>query len=345
MGTLKRLSLIKDIIAKENTKSKNPNSRILFIEHPKPQYLEEITGSSITYTSNFKNRIDLALEFNVTLDESEIKLFDCVVVTVSKSREESKILISTGFSKVKPPGLLIIEGEKKDGIDGTLKITNKKIPISSIESASHGKFGLFRVELKQKRIFDDWFELKKPKINANKFFTVPGLFSHKKVDRGSLFLANNFKNKLSGDVVDLGAGWGVLSKYALETNSAIKSITLIENNKIALDMAKLNVKGLKTRFLWSDLVLGTQIWKNFDVAICNPPFHNGSKLDFELSFSFVRMASRLLKRNGVLWLVANIQLPYEFYIKKCFFDIKILKDDGAFKIILAKNPKFDKLTR
>ena len=342
MGTLKRLKLVTELIAKETCKKKNNKIKVLFIEYPEPQNLQNFPESEIAYSSTLRNRVDLAEKHKLVVCRAGSKLYDAVVVTISKSREESKILIARGFSQLDPNGILIIEGEKKDGIDGTLRLAGKKIPVSTVVSIAHGKFGLFKVGLAlKKNIFDDWLALKLPKPNADEFVTAPGLFSYKKVDEGSLFLGKSFQGKLSGHVVDLGAGWGFLSDYALKTNCTIKSITLIENNKAALEMAKLNVKSSNARFFWSDVSCASELGEKYDAVICNPPFHNGKKVDFGLAFSFVSAASRLLRKNGLLWLVANIHLPYECHIKKCFFQSDILAENGVFKIILAKGPKLD----
>ena len=56
------------------------------------------------------------------------------------------------------------------------------------------------------------------------------MFSPKEIDKGSQKLVSVFSTKLFGEVADLGAGWGYLSKEALRLNNKFTRITLFENN-------------------------------------------------------------------------------------------------------------------
>ena len=56
------------------------------------------------------------------------------------------------------------------------------------------------------------------------------MFSPKQIDDGSRKLASVLNKSLSGEVADLGAGWGYLSVEALRLNEQITKITLFESN-------------------------------------------------------------------------------------------------------------------
>ena len=168
---------------------------------------------------------------------------------------------------------------------------------------------------------------------------MPGLFSYKKIDPASQFLASIFEPQMSGEVIDLGAGWGYLSSKLLNKCPMIKTITLIDHDKRAIDCAKKNIKNIKASFEWIDISEIRELGKKFDVAICNPPFHSSKGKSIALGQSFIKAAHESLNSKGSLLLVANIQLPYENTIKKLFNDFEMYSQNKYFKIILAKRPK------
>lgn len=56
----------------------------------------------------------------------------------------------------------------------------------------------------------------------------------------------------------------------------------------------------------------------FDLVIANPPFHEGKKVDYEITHRFIKEAKSVLCKNGTLRIVANRMLPYREIINQEF---------------------------
>ena len=85
---------------------------------------------------------------------------------------------------------------------------------------------------------------------------------------------------------------------------------------------------------WSDVANG--VGECFDAIVCNPPFHalgRGERPD--IGRAFIASAATALKPGGVLWLVANRHLPYEEALSEGFASLRIVAQQGGFKIVVA----------
>ena len=136
---------------------------------------------------------------------------------------------------------------------------------------------------------------------------------------------------------NLGGGWGYLTEKALEKSDDITEMHLIEADQNALECAKVNLSDQRVQFHWADALQFDS--DPFDAIIMNPPFHQSRKSDTGLGKQFIQSAARLLKPNGVLWMVANRQLAYEDTLKSSFGSGQIVQESPQFKIIRAEKPK------
>jgi len=71
----------------------------------------------------------------------------------------------------------------------------------------------------------------------------------------------------------------------------------------------------------------------------NPPFHTGRSVDPTLGRSFITASARLLKPQGMLWMVANRHLPYEKTLMAHFSKVVDLGGNARFKVLRAERPK------
>lgn len=224
-------------------------------------------------------------------------------------------------------GPVILDGQKTDGIDAMIKALSRSGPVEATLSKAHGKIAVLGdMDL------SDW--IAKPQ-RAGLFETAPGVFSADALDPGTEALIAALPVKLSGHVVDLGAGWGPLAQAALDRGAA--SIDLVEADFLALEAARKNITDTRASFHWADA-------RDFTTAavvahvVCNPPFHTSRKADPALGQAFLQRAARLLARHGTLWLVANRHLPYERVLQTSFKSVETLSETAGYKIIRAERP-------
>ncbi len=319
------------------------NSESCAIGFSNPECFKKIGISNLTICHPEKSVIDKSTEINYStfvdtdsIKKTQKKRFNKTFVNVSKSRKETFFNIAFAFYITKFEGSIFISGDNELGIDFFLRRINSHIKLK-IFSKSHGRICVFKKSKTIPSEIKNWKNYGKyRKINSD-FYTLPGCFSEKGIDKGSQLLAEKFSNNLYGKVVDLGAGWGYLSAKALKDNKRIKQIYLVESNLNALNCSRINIPSLKAKFYWKDIENESLNFKNFDHVIMNPPFHKGKKFRHSLVFVFLKAAKKIISKNGTLWMVYNKELSYEKSINDLFPNFKYVDITENYKIIKAIN--------
>lgn len=256
--------------------------------------------------------------------------YAAALVCLPRAKAEARALLAQAATQVVPGGLVIVDGQKTDGIDAVLKDLRARVPVTEPLSKAHGKIFSFRAGPG----FEDWQA--KPSVIEGGFQTMPGVFSASGVDRGSALLAEALPADLKGYVVDLGAGWGYLAR-AILAHPGVKGVDLVEAEAAALDCARVNVTDPRAQFHWEDATRFRRE-RPADVVVCNPPFHASRAADPMVGEAFLKAAAGMLSPSGALWLVANRHLPYERALVALFREVQELGSDPAFKIYRAAQP-------
>jgi len=136
-----------------------------------------------------------------------------------------------------------------------------------------------------------------------------------------------------GAGVDLGCGYGALATAALRS-PAVTALRLVDLDRRAVDAARRNVADSRASFAWADARTLPETG-DLDFVVTNPPFHDGGAEDRRLGQAFIRKAAGLLKKGGVLWLVANRHLPYEAELDAAFKRVRMVADAGGYKVFEA----------
>jgi len=252
------------------------------------------------------------------------------VVVMPRSKALARSLVARACAAA-PSGLIVVDGDKTDGIDSLFREVRKAVgDVQSITKA-HGRLFWFPAS----EDLSGW-KAPAPVAGPDGFFTTVGVFSEGGVDKGSAALVRVLPADITGEVADLGAGWGYLAQHVLQSD-AVSKIDLIEAEALALDCARLNVTDPRAQFHWADALT----WDGgpYDAVISNPPFHTTRTGDPDLGRGFIATAARILKPRGTFYMVANRHLPYEAALADKFASVKELDGNGAFKIFQASRPK------
>jgi len=301
--------------AKDDDISNLPKDRTLVVQRHYPAYRSFQCQGFQTETH---------LSFEPTLS----------IICVPRAKAEARAAIAEAARKTSGP--IIVDGQKKDGIDSLLKALRKTTVVQDVISKAHGKMVLCAGE----GDFADWMPADRTPIDGI-FETAAGVFSADGIDPASQALVHVLPDDISGHVIDLGAGWGFLS-YRMLSSPKVKSIELIEADHVALGCAQKNISNPRAAFHWAD-ALDFKTEKLADHVICNPPFHTSRAADPTLGQNFIRAAASMLNSKGTLWLVANRHLPYEKTLQDAFREIKSLGSTPQFKLYAAAFPKKDNL--
>lgn len=258
--------------------------------------------------------------------------YQAVVVYLPRARAYARQLISEAWHSCGPHGVILIDGQKTDGIDSVMRELKALLGSVNVYSKAHGRLIWFERSSDDQALRDfapPW------QASPDGFLTAPGVFSADRVDAGSRLLAGCLP-ELAGRAADFGAGWGYLSRAILE-NPGIVSLDLVEADATALDCARHNVKDLRARFHWAD---ATRFDGGpYDVVVMNPPFHAARAATPELGQAFIARAAQRLTASGSLWLVANRHLPYEKALEAAFRRVEPIGRDPAFKVLHAQGPR------
>ncbi|NDW01576.1 class I SAM-dependent methyltransferase [Salipiger sp. PrR002] len=256
--------------------------------------------------------------------------FAAAIVFLPRARDRAETWIAEACAAAKG-GLVIVDGQKIDGIDTALKAVRKRTEVTGQVSKAHGKSFWFAAT----DALADW--ARGPAQLDGGQWTAPGVFSADGPDPASEALLAALPQKLGTNVADLGAGWGGLANGIL-TREKIGALHLVEADLVALDCARRNVTDPRAQFHWADALNWTPP-ALLDAVVMNPPFHtNRRKAEPSLGQAFIDAAARMLKPSGQLWLVANRHLPYETRLAERFRNSDEIAGDARFKILHASRP-------
>ncbi len=138
-----------------------------------------------------------------------------------------------------------------------------------------------------------------------KFLTRPGLFSPKRIDRGTRLLLANAVIPRGCTVLDVGCGYGAIGIVAAARGAQVDMIDC-DSRAVALADKNLQENGLPGRTHLASSLRGIRR-KAFDVVLTNPPTHGGNDLVLSLFHDMVRVCSS----RGHVWAVVGKRLSLE----------------------------------
>lgn len=263
--------------------------------------------------------------------------YDGALILCGKHRGENENRVAEALKRVRANGWIVFAGGKEDGVQSM----RKRLTGLGFEMEHMPKYHGVAVWLKVSENAGSAADALAARdvLVDGRFHTVPGMFSHDRVDEASEMLASRLPADFSGNAADFGAGWGYLSAMLAEQAPRTASIDLFEADYYALECAKKNLADLDSeialRFHWHDLV-GEPVKSKFDLVMMNPPFHQGHAAEPSLGQAFIRAAAGALRQGGTLMLVANRGLPYESVLTETFRHHGETCRNARFKLLWAK---------
>ena len=180
------------------------------------------------------------------------------------------------------------------------------------------------------------FNLRKVKFIINhmeyEFYTGSGIFSNNKLDFGTRVLIENMKVKEEDDVLDLGCGLGVVGRVV--ANITKGKVVLVDINKRAVKLSKMNTKGLKNVEVFQGDMYEAVEGKKFDVILLNPPQTAGKKV----CLAMIKKALDHLKKGGSLQMVARHNKGGETlskYMIEIFGNMETLVREGGYRVYMS----------
>jgi len=162
-----------------------------------------------------------------------------------------------------------------------------------------------------------------------------GVFSVKKIDRGTELLIEECHIKNDDKVLDLGCGYGAIG-VALGKSFDIE-LTMTDINQRAARLAKINAKqnGVKATVKDGDMYKPVKE-KKFDAILTNPPYTAGRAICYKM----IEGAKDHLEENGTLQLVARHQKggkTLEKKMEEVFGNVEVIGKGAGYRVYLSKN--------
>ena len=169
------------------------------------------------------------------------------------------------------------------------------------------------------------------------FMTDAGVFSKGELDVGSRLLLDALP-AFTGDVLDIGCGWGAIGVAIAKANINAK-VTMVDVNRRALDLCRQNCQrnGVTAEVIESD-GMAEVMGHKFDAIVTNPPIRAGKQVIYKMFAD----AAQSLNLDGALYLVIRKQQGAEScvkYLKTLFNEVEKLDKSGGFWVLKAYDPK------
>ena len=173
--------------------------------------------------------------------------------------------------------------------------------------------------------------------NRLSFQTDAGVFSKGELDQGTRLLLDALPD-LSGDVLDLGCGWGAIG-IAVKKAFPQTNVTMVDVNLRALGLCERNAQanGVEVLCLESDGMAALS-GRQFDAVITNPPIRAGKQKVYEM----LSGAAAALRKDGSLYLVIRKQQGAEScmrFLQDYFESVEKLDRSAGFWVIRAAERK------
>lgn len=294
------------------------------------------------------NRADVATRFSAAGFECHLSDFDFSVLSqaprhifyrVSKEKALVHFLINQSLSTLPVGGKLILSGEKGDGFKTYYDKARALVGASKqIEKCGGGAYlGVIEKRTAPTDTLDDnhYTEIQDIAVPGEPpLYSKPGVYGWKKVDKGSALLIEALGDAVAGDldtVLDLGCGYGYLSVEAHKRLPEARFVAT-DNNVAATAACQKNfaAQGIRGDVIVADCA--ETIDEQFDLVLCNPPFHKGFDIQGDLTAQFLVSAASHLKAAGEALFVVNQFIGLEQRAESVFSRCELVTEGGGFKV-------------
>jgi 16S rRNA (guanine1207-N2)-methyltransferase len=272
--------------------------------------------------------------FGVAPPDTDIS---AAVVFLPKARELAAYLLTTLASRLGGRSLFLV-GEKRGGIEGAARQLSAFGRARKLDSARHCQLWQVEVELPPDapdlNSLAQRFTLEVPEAAPLEVVSLPGVFSHGRLDRGTRLLLGHLSGLASGHLLDFGCGAGVLGAV-LKRRYPEAQVTLLDVDAFAIASARLTLaaNGLEAQLICADGIEGAP--EGLSAIVSNPPFHTGVHTDYRATEALLKQAAAHLAPRGEIRLVANSFLRYQPLLEAHLRTCAVLAEADGFRVYRA----------
>ncbi|BBV95454.1 MULTISPECIES: class I SAM-dependent methyltransferase [Pseudomonas] len=262
--------------------------------------------------------------------------FDSAVLFLPKSRELAAYLLNALASRLAGRELYLV-GEKRGGIEGAAKQLQAFGKPRKLDSARHCQLWQVTIEqapeAKPLASLAEHFELAL-EDGPLQVVSLPGVFSHGRLDRGTALLLKHLDGLPVGHVLDFGCGAGILGA-TVKRRYPQSRVTLLDVDAFAVEASRLTLaaNGLEGEVISGDGIDAAPA--DLSLILSNPPFHTGVHTNYQASENLLKKSAVHLRKGGEMRLVANSFLRYQPLIEGALGNCQVRDEADGFRIYRA----------
>jgi 16S rRNA (guanine1207-N2)-methyltransferase len=271
---------------------------------------------------------------------------NAVIMELPKGRKQARRLLVEAFGLLAAGGALYLAGANDQGVQSVIKdagaLFNTKPAILGYKK---GRRVARLVKTNQDGPKPEWagepgiapatwLEYSVEVLGERiKLRSLPGVFSHGKLDEGTALLLEALLPVPASNVLDFGCGDGIVGIF-LARKGAL-NVDLVDSSLASVASASEN---LRINHIGSATVIPSDVLeavneRRYSLIASNPPFHSGKEVDYLVAETFIQHAHELLEPEARLVLVANIFIRYERLMKKHFRRVEIIRQTNRYHVI------------
>ena len=225
-------------------------------------------------------------------------------------------------------------GPAKGGIRGALKHLQAHVDDAVlVDSARHCKLYSGQLQPGETQTLAAWGEV--IPVGELEIVSYPGVFSHGRLDEGTRLLLDlmaEHRLPRRGSMIDMGCGAGVISASLASQGWKVQAVD-VSACAVAATTASLARNSLQGRVTGGDLF--SPLAGRVDMIVTNPPFHDRRQRTTDITRRLIAEAPAYLNKEGVMWLVANRELPYAQWLDDAFSHVQVAGETTRFRVYRA----------
>jgi 16S rRNA (guanine1207-N2)-methyltransferase len=273
--------------------------------------------------------------------------YDSALIFLPKSRPLLEMTLSMTVAPLPAGAAVYLVGENKAGIRSSRAQLERWVGTAKqLETGRHCV--LFLAHLQQAPApFDleawlTYFQVKERDLDMT-VVSLPGVFSHGRLDQGTRLLLETLDPPPGERVLDFACGAGVIGAALLKRWPHLQ-VDLADVNTLALEATR---RTMAANGLAPGQVIASDIFSNiqgvYAQIVSNPPFHTGVETDYGLVNAFVQGAKQHLEVGGSLRIVVQRFLKIQPLIEAQVGPCRIVAQDRHYAVYEATRSRPGKI--
>jgi 16S rRNA (guanine1207-N2)-methyltransferase len=269
-----------------------------------------------------------------------VEEYDLVLCHLPRGRAVVEMLIRDAALALKPGGRFYLVAHKRAGVKGAIKFASQLLGRIGVVRRRQGYHVALAVKeqsqaLKVSRRRTDDFLNRDIALDGvpTTLVSRQGVFAWDRVDAGTATLIHTMAIHPGETVLDIGCGTGLLALAAARQGGRVVAVD-VDLRAVESARRTLAVNGVDGEVTISDCAQAV-LERRFDVVLCNPPFHQGLGVEYDVALQMVRDAANVLQPGGRFYLVSNAFIRYEREMAGRFARVEEVFNDRRYRVLCA----------